>query len=101
LGQMLVHYTYSVNAIIIYVRLIALSSCLCSIVLYCDIVLNFYVIVLCIVGGCDKFHIQRSLPDIGSMKCVYVNVNVALTSVPLRNQDIPRAEGQPVSFEQH
>jgi hypothetical protein len=47
------------------------------IVMCCCIVVDFlcYCIV-CIVRGCDKFHIQQSLTDIGSMECVYVNVNV-------------------------
>jgi hypothetical protein len=43
----------------------------------CCIVVDFlcYCIV-CIVRGCDKFHIQQSFTDIGSMECVYVSVNV-------------------------
>jgi hypothetical protein len=43
----------------------------------CCTVVNFlcYCIV-CIDRGCDKFHIQQSLTDVGSMVCVYVNVNV-------------------------
>jgi hypothetical protein len=32
--------------------------------------------IVCLLRGCDKFHMQQSLTDIGSMECVYVNVNV-------------------------
>jgi hypothetical protein len=39
---------------------------------------------LCIVGDCDKIHIQHSLTDIGWMECVYVNVNVNTNAVCIK-----------------
>jgi hypothetical protein len=52
----------------------------CVIVLHCDVLRYCFEFlcycIVCIVGDCDKFHIQQSVTDIGSMECVYVNVNV-------------------------
>jgi hypothetical protein len=49
---------------------------LCCSVLLCVVVDFLCYCTVCLVRGCDKFHIQQSLTDIGSMECVYVNVNV-------------------------
>jgi hypothetical protein len=56
------------------------------IVLFCIVMCCFVVdflcyCIVCIIRGCDKFHIQQSLTDIGAMECVYVNVNVNVSSL--------------------
>jgi hypothetical protein len=61
-------------------RIVFLLVLYCVIVPYCDVLSYCFEFlcycIVCIVGDCDKFHIQQSLTDIGSMECVYVNVNV-------------------------
>jgi hypothetical protein len=61
-------------------RIVFLLVLYCVIVLYCDVLLYCFEFlcycIVCIVGDCDKFHIQGSLTDIESMEYVYVNANV-------------------------
>jgi hypothetical protein len=53
----------------------------------CDIVLNFYVIVLYVLLVIVTSFISSSLlTDIGSMECVYINVNVNV-SISVTNPD--------------
>ena len=55
----------------IFYYLIVIILSLFIVLLLCD----WCVCIYCIIDTCDKFHIQQSLTGIGSMKCIYVNVN--------------------------